>query len=129
MGGPLYSRGRSSSPSPSARMARLRPQRKGPWAWKMRPLRRDRSCTQALRAQRVLAQAPAGAGLDWPSLLQRWAQARWSRNAWVQARSRRNGTIFHAQGPLRWGRNLALRLGGERVLDLPRLYDGPPSPG
>uniref|UniRef100_UPI0018E29E69 FAD-dependent monooxygenase n=1 Tax=Macromonas nakdongensis TaxID=1843082 RepID=UPI0018E29E69 len=78
---------------------------------------------------RLLAQAPAGAGLDWPSLLQRWAQARWSRNAWVQARSRRNGTIFHAQGPLRWARNLALRLGGERVLDLPSLYDGPPSLG
>lgn len=78
---------------------------------------------------RLLAQAPAGAGLDWPSLLQRWAQARWSRNAWVQARSRRNGTIFHAQGPLRWARNLALRLGGECVLDLPSLYDGPPSLG
>jgi salicylate hydroxylase len=62
---------------------------------------------------------------DGPELLSTFAQARWRRNAWVQARSRRNGTIFHARGPLRWGRNLAMSLLGERLLDVPRLYAGP----
>lgn len=75
-----------------------------------------------------LAQAPTAAALDWPALLQRWASTRWARNAWVQERSRRNGLIFHAQGPLRWGRNLAMRALGEGLLDLPRLYSGPPMP-
>ena len=66
---------------------------------------------------------------DGPGLLSAFAQARWRRNAWVQARSRRNGAIFHARGPLRWGRNLAMTLLGERVLDVPRLYAGPVWPG
>ena len=67
-------------------------------------------------------------GLDWPGLLEALAQARWSRNGWVQARSRRNGQIFHAAGPLRWGRDLAMGLLGERLMDLPELYRGPPVP-
>lgn len=57
-----------------------------------------------------------------------WAQRRWQRNAWVQARSRRNGRVFHLQGPLRWARNVALSVGGERVMDVPALYAGPPAP-
>jgi len=65
---------------------------------------------------------------DWPAVLRRWAGVRWSRNAWVQARSRRNGTVFHAQGPLKWGRDAAMWLLGERLLDVPRLYAGPPAP-
>lgn len=73
-------------------------------------------------------QPEAPAGVDWPQQLQRLAAVRWRRNAWVQARSRRNGTIFHAAGPLRWGRNLAMRLRGEPLLDQPFLYDGPPAP-
>ncbi|NIC42779.1 FAD-dependent monooxygenase [Aquabacterium sp. A08] len=76
---------------------------------------------------RLLAQAPAGPP-DWAPLLRRWADTRWVRNAWVQARSRRNGSIFHAQGPLRWGRNLALWALGESLLDVPTLYSGPPNP-
>ena len=56
--------------------------------------------------------------------LQRYAQQRWQRNARVQARSIRNGRIFHAQGPVRWGRDLAMRMLGERVLDVPWLYGG-----
>ena len=55
-------------------------------------------------------------------LLQRYAQIRWQRCARVQARSLRNGEIFHASGPLRWGRDAAMRLLGERLLDLPWLY-------
>ncbi len=64
--------------------------------------------------------------LDWPGLLQALAQTRWRRNGWVQERSRRNGLIFHARGPLRWGRDLAMALLGERLIDLPELYRGPP---
>ncbi len=66
--------------------------------------------------------------VDWPATFARWAAQRWARNAWVQDRSRRNGVIFHARGPMRWGRNLAMAVLGERLLDVPRLYKGPASP-
>ena len=59
-----------------------------------------------------------------PAALQRYAQARWQRVARVQRRSLRNGQIFHATGPLRWGRNATMALLGQRVLDLPWLYAG-----
>lgn len=54
--------------------------------------------------------------------LQQYAKERWRRNARVQARSIRNGQIFHAKGLMRWGRDLAMSLLGERVLDVPWLY-------
>lgn len=54
-----------------------------------------------------------------------YAQQRWARNARVQARSIRNGQIFHASGPVRWGRDLAMKLLGERLLDVPWLYGRP----
>ena len=57
--------------------------------------------------------------------LQMYAQARWARNAQVQQRSIRNGQIFHLQGPLRWGRNVAMKLLGEPLMDVPWLYAGP----
>ena len=57
-----------------------------------------------------------------PSALQRYAQARWQRNARVQARALRNGEIFHADGPMRWGRDTAMKLLGGKLLDLPWLY-------
>ncbi|GAB4216572.1 MAG: FAD-dependent monooxygenase [Rhodoferax sp.] len=60
--------------------------------------------------------------------LQAYAQNRWWRNAQVQARALRNGQIFHAQGPVRWGRDWALRLLGQRLLELPWLYGGGPLP-
>jgi salicylate hydroxylase len=59
-----------------------------------------------------------------PQQLQAFAQARWQRNARVQARAARNGEIFHAQGVLAWGRNLAMSALGERLLDVPWLYGG-----
>jgi salicylate hydroxylase len=62
--------------------------------------------------------------LDVQLRLRRYALNRWQRNARVQARSIRNGRIFHATGPVRWGRDAALRLLGERVLDVPWLYRG-----
>ncbi len=66
--------------------------------------------------------------LDWHGLLQALAQTRWRRNGWIQERSRRNGIIFHASGPLRWGRDLGMALLGERLIDVPELYRGPPQP-
>jgi salicylate hydroxylase len=54
--------------------------------------------------------------------LQGYAQERWKRNARVQARSICNGQIFHAKGLVRWGRDLSMRLLGERLLDVPWLY-------
>ncbi|MCX7252384.1 MAG: FAD-dependent oxidoreductase [Burkholderiales bacterium] len=82
---------------------------------------------------RLLAQpgwrhGAAGPGIDWSGLLQTLARRRWRRNAWIQQRSRRNGQIFHAAGPLRWGRDLGMALLGERLVDLPELYRGPPAP-
>lgn len=77
---------------------------------------------------RLRAQSPAGQPVDWPALLQRYALTRWARNARVQARSERNGRIFHAHGLVRTGRNLAMALGGESLLDQPWLYQGPPAP-
>ena len=65
---------------------------------------------------------------DWPELLATYAQIRWRRNARVQSRSQRNGTIFHASGLLRWGRNTAMAVLGESLLDNPWLYSGPPDP-
>jgi salicylate hydroxylase len=63
-----------------------------------------------------------GKVIEVPLALRRYALNRWRRGARVQALSRRNGRIFHARGPVRWGRDLALRLGGERLLDQPWLY-------
>jgi salicylate hydroxylase len=62
--------------------------------------------------------------LDVPTALGRFADARWQRNARVQARAIRNGQIFHASGLVRWARDRAMGALGERVLDLPWLYAG-----
>jgi len=58
--------------------------------------------------------------------LQAYAEQRWARNARVQARAIRNGRIFHAHGAVALGRNLSMRLMGERVMDVPWLYGGGP---
>lgn len=79
----------------------------------------------------VQGQASSPGGLtadDWPALLARYARTRWQRNARVQERSARNGSIFHATGALRLGRNMAMALLGESLLDNPWLYAGPPEP-
>lgn len=76
-----------------------------------------------------LVQGQPGLGADhWPELLQRYARTRWARNAMVQSRSERNGTIFHASGLMRLGRNAAMAVLGESLLDNPWLYSGPPVP-
>ncbi len=77
---------------------------------------------------RLLDTQPVADKPHWPDLLARYAQTRWQRNARVQRRSERNGTVFHASGLLRWGRNMAMALRGEALLDNPWLYSGPPGP-
>jgi salicylate hydroxylase len=61
---------------------------------------------------------------DAPVLLAQYAAHRWQRNARVQARAIRNGQVFHASGPVRWGRDAAMKMLGERLLDVPWLYGG-----
>ena len=56
--------------------------------------------------------------------LQTYANIRWARSARVQHRAIRNERIFHATGPLALGRNLSMKLLGERLMDLPWLYNG-----
>ncbi len=68
------------------------------------------------------ALASVGGPIDVELALRRYALNRWQRVARVQALSRRNGRIFHAVGPMRWGRDVALRLLGARLLDQPWLY-------
>jgi len=52
-----------------------------------------------------------------------FAHARWQRNARAQARAIRNGEIFHATGPMQWARDVGLRTLGEKLMDMPWLYD------
>lgn len=73
----------------------------------------------------VLGRCLAQPGMNLSDQLAHYAQQRWQRNARVQQRAVRNGQIFHATGMLRWGRDTATRLFGERLLDVPWLYNGP----
>ncbi len=65
-----------------------------------------------------------GDAAEVPAAFARYAEARWARNAQVQARARRNGEIFHATGAVRLGRDMAMRLLGAKLLDQPWLYGG-----
>ena len=78
----------------------------------------------AIEDAQALGQTLAASGAT-PAALTQYAQARWQRNARVQKRALRNAWIFHASGPTRWGRDVAMQLLGERLLDLPWLYGGP----
>ncbi|MDO5693181.1 MAG: FAD-dependent monooxygenase [Pseudomonadota bacterium] len=69
-----------------------------------------------------LARALAMDAVDVPTRLKRYALARWQRCARVQARSIRNGQIFHSTGLVRFGRDASIKLLGERILDVPWLY-------
>jgi salicylate hydroxylase len=74
-----------------------------------------------------LAHALQGEVDDVPAALQRYAQARWKRNARVQARAIRNGEVFHMQGFMQFSRDLSLKLLGPRIMALPWLYGGGPA--
>ena len=81
----------------------------------------------AIEDAQALAQCLSAEAGSVTEKLQAYAEQRWARNARVQARAIRNGRIFHATGPVAWGRNLSMRLMGERLMDVPWLY-GRPSP-
>lgn len=108
----------SAAPYAKGRIALL-----GDAAHPMRPYLAQ-GAAMALEDAAALAQALQTTPHDVPLALQHYAAARWQRNARVQQKAQRNGRIFHAQGPLRLVRNLAMRLGGERLLDTPWLYGG-----
>ena len=70
---------------------------------------------------------------DFISLLRLWNdlakfrdnRGRWQRNARVQARAIRNGEIYHLKGFKQVGRDIALKVLGAKLMDLPWLYNGP----
>lgn len=74
----------------------------------------------------VQACGASAEALPWPQLLRTWGQQRWARAAWVQRRSHRNGWIFHMRPPFKWVRNWGMQLLGAGVMDVPKLYKGPP---
>ena len=78
----------------------------------------------AIEDAQALATSLANPATEVPAGLAAYAQARWQRNARVQARALRNSTVFHARGPLRWGRDIAMKALGQRLLDIPWLYRG-----
>ena len=75
----------------------------------------------AIEDAAALGQQLAHAG-DVASQVQAFAAQRWQRNAQVQRAAMRNGQVFHARGPVRWGRDWALRLAGPVLMDQPWLY-------
>ena len=77
----------------------------------------------AAELQRMLRMCD-GRVIDEPIALRRYALNRFERCARVQRKSRRNGVVFHADGALRVARNAAMRLAGERLMDMPWLYRG-----
>lgn len=105
----------------AAEMARARVALLGDAAHPMRPYLAQ-GAGMAIEDAAELAQSLAMDAVDVPTRLRRYAQARWQRVARVQARSMRNGEIFHARGLVRMGRDASIRLLGERLLDVPWLY-------
>jgi salicylate hydroxylase len=109
-------------------MARGRVALLGDAAHPMRPYLAQGAGT-AIEDAQVLAQCMSAESASVTQQLQTYAEQRWARNARVQARAIRNGHIFHAQGAVALGRNLSMRLLGERVMDVPWLYGGGPISG
>ena len=105
----------------AAELARGRVALLGDAAHPMRPYLAQ-GAGMAIEDAAELAQSLAMDAVDVPARLRRYAQARWQRVARVQARSMRNGEIFHARGLVRVGRDASIRLLGERLLDVPWLY-------
>ena len=115
---PLYDRPPMTSASQQAqgRIALL-----GDAAHPMRPYLAQGAGMAIEDAQQLVASLRTH-GADVPAALAHYAQVRWQRNARVQARAIRNGEIFHLRGPMRLGRDVSLKLLGERLLDVPWLY-------
>lgn len=105
-------------------MARGRVALVGDAAHPMRPYLAQ-GAGMAIEDAQELGRCLAAAGdrsADLPAALRRYSLNRWERCARVQRQAERNGRIFHATGPVQWGRDLSLRLLGERLLDQPWLY-------
>ena len=107
--------------SASRQMAQGRVALLGDAAHPMRPYLAQ-GAGMAIEDAETLAQCLSVGNATVPEQLKAYAQARWARNARVQARAIRNGRIFHATGPVAWGRNLSMRLMGGRLMDQPWLY-------
>ena len=114
--------------SASRQMAQGRVALLGDAAHPMRPYLAQ-GAGMAIEDAQVLAQSLSTGSASVVQQLQAYAEQRWARNARVQARAIRNGRIFHATGPVALGRNLSMRLMGERVMDVPWLYGGGPISG
>jgi salicylate hydroxylase len=118
----LHDRAPMSAPS---QMAQGRVALLGDAAHPMRPYLAQ-GAGMAIEDAQVLAQSLSTGSASVVQQLQAYAVQRWARNARVQTRAIRNGHIFHATGPVALGRNLSMRLMGERVMDVSWLYaDGP----
>ena len=76
----------------------------------------------ALEDSCCLARELARPAASVTSAVQAYANARWQRNARVQARAVRNGLWFHSTGLQAGVRDLGMRLLGTRAIDLPWLY-------
>lgn len=115
---PLYGRGIVAGPDQMARgsVALL-----GDAAHPMLPYLAQ-GAGMAIEDAECLAQWWTRDDLTVPQRLHRYAEARWQRNARVQLQSRRNADIFHATGWMRWGRDLGLKLVGQRLMDQPWLF-------
>jgi salicylate hydroxylase len=111
--------------SESRQMAQGRVALLGDAAHPMRPYLAQ-GAGMAIEDAQALAQSLSTGSASVVQQLQAYAEQRWARNAQVQARAIRNGRIFHAAGPVAWGRNLSMRLMGERLMDVPWLYGGGP---
>jgi len=107
--------------SAASQMAQGRVALLGDAAHPMRPYLAQ-GAGMAIEDAQVMAQCLSAGGVSVGAQLQAYAEQRWSRNARAQARANRNGRIFHAQGAVALGRNLTMRLMGERVMDVPWLY-------
>ena len=79
----------------------------------------------AMEDAAVLAECLGTGNPDIPLALAQFAKRRWQRNARVQARAIRNGQIFHCKGLAQVGRDMALKLLGGKLMDMPWLYNGP----
>lgn len=66
--------------------------------------------------------------VNWTDLFSRYAEVRWRRNARVQSEAISHGRAYHVKGWLRHARNATMALLGERLMDKPWLYEGPPLP-
>jgi salicylate hydroxylase len=111
--------------SASRQMAQGRVALLGDAAHPMRPYLAQ-GAGMAIEDAQALAQSLSTGSASVVQQLQAYAEQRWARNAQVQARAIRNGVIFHAAGPVALGRNLSMRLMGERLMDVPWLYGGGP---